>query len=1283
MRRALRILFWGLLGLMVILAGTAAWLVGTTSGARTAADLAQRVEPRLTLEVTGGSLWRGLELADSGWRDGDLVVTAGRVVTRWDPACLTDRAFCLSRAQVHDLDARIPEAAPEEPGPEPPPAEALMGRLDLPIDLRLAGVELRGARLRVAGQDIALDFLGLEGALEGDVLTLVRTELRGLQIRLPEAEPAVDGDAEPDTAAGTALADFQYTPPVLPEVHLPLDVHLHVFRLREGALWLPGADEALPLPDVDLTASLEGQQLGLARLDLSNPYGDLRSQGRLELAGDWPLALQLSLSGGEGLAPLLPLALPDTPQLDLELAGTLQTGLTFALAAATGDQSLTLDGEVAPLDARLPVELQARWSHLGWPLDDPEGYRARDGELRLSGDLAGWRAHLRSDLTGPDLPAAGLDLQAHGDLTWARVEALTLELLEGSAELAGVVDWSGPPQWDLGLTLRGLNPGGFWDGAPERVDGRLESAGRLTPEGPELRLSIPGVNARVQDYALALDGAVDLDAAGHLRFDELNLSVDGQTGLSVAGALAEEWDLVGTLRLPDLAVLGVPELAGALEGDFQVGGARERPDLQLELAGRDLRGPGGLVLGRLALSARIPALGEADSRIRLRLDDLAAGPEHLNEVVVEVTGREEDHRATLVAGGRGGLEVDLALAGAFDRASGDWQGTLAHARLMAPRYGHRLALEQPLPLAWGSDPGALRVDAHCWTVNEQGRLCVDEPAVVAASGELIFSLSDYNLQAGLRPWLPEDLSLRAALGAEGRVTWGEALVAELALVSEDGTLRIRLDDEDDEQDHEELRYESLTARLDYTETRTELAVDLSSAQLGDARLRLVTDPRPGARGLDGELVLEDLGVSVARAFVPQLNRLEGVLRAQADIGGDWTAPDIRGQITLEDGLADGPELPVALSDIQFTVDVAGAQADYAATFRAGAGRGELRGRVLWGGEAWQVFANLDGEALEVFLPPGLDLEVWPALRAVVRPNHILLRGRVDVPRGTIEIQDLPQQAVGLSPDVVVVERTEDMLVVDEEALVGWDLDVDVELRLGAESLTLTAFGLTGALEGNMRVRLRDDDVAEGVGEIRVVDGRYRTYGQNLRIRRGNLLFAGPVDQPQLEIEAVRDVPRYDVVAGIRVEGRADDPRASLFSEPAMPDDEALSYLIRGRPLSAEGDGAEAMMASAALGLGVRGASGIVGGLGQALGVEDLEVEAVGEGDEAQVVIGGYLNPRLYLSYGVGVFNPENTLTLRYQLARQLFLEAVSGVENALDLMYRFEFGGRGEPDREE
>ena len=57
----------------------------------------------------------------------------------------------------------------------------------------------------------------------------------------------------------------------------------------------------------------------------------------------------------------------------------------------------------------------------------------------------------------------------------------------------------------------------------------------------------------------------------------------------------------------------------------------------------------------------------------------------------------------------------------------------------------------------------------------------------------------------------------------------------------------------------------------------------------------------------------------------------------------------------------------------------------------------------------------------------------------------------------------------------------------------------------------------------------------------------------------------------------------------------------------------------------------------------------------------------------QVVVSGTIAPNLRVSYGVGVFSPVNTLTLRYQLTSRLALSAMRSLENALDLFYTFEF----------
>jgi translocation and assembly module TamB len=54
-------------------------------------------------------------------------------------------------------------------------------------------------------------------------------------------------------------------------------------------------------------------------------------------------------------------------------------------------------------------------------------------------------------------------------------------------------------------------------------------------------------------------------------------------------------------------------------------------------------------------------------------------------------------------------------------------------------------------------------------------------------------------------------------------------------------------------------------------------------------------------------------------------------------------------------------------------------------------------------------------------------------------------------------------------------------------------------------------------------------------------------------------------------------------------------------------------------------------------------------------------------------VGKYLSPRLYLSYGVGLFEPGQVITLRYRLSHRWNFEAQSATDfNRASLNYRIE-----------
>jgi translocation and assembly module TamB len=226
--------------------------------------------------------------------------------------------------------------------------------------------------------------------------------------------------------------------------------------------------------------------------------------------------------------------------------------------------------------------------------------------------------------------------------------------------------------------------------------------------------------------------------------------------------------------------------------------------------------------------------------------------------------------------------------------------------------------------------------------------------------------------------------------------------------------------------------------------------------------------------------------------------------------------------------------------------------------------------------------------------------------------------------------------------------------------------MDIDVEVGQQRLTFSGFGLNAELLG--RVHIGND--LDTRGELSLNKGRFRAYGQRLTVRRARLLFAGPIDQPFLDIEAVRQVD--DVTAGLRLSGNAAQPTTEVFSEPAMSQEQALSYLVMGRPLG-QGGGDNTMLAQAALALGMAGSAPLVNSLAQGLGISDFQLDTQGSGVTTSVVASGNLSERLSLRYGVGVFEPANTIALRYELSRRLYLEAASGLASSLDLFYRRDF----------
>jgi translocation and assembly module TamB len=217
----------------------------------------------------------------------------------------------------------------------------------------------------------------------------------------------------------------------------------------------------------------------------------------------------------------------------------------------------------------------------------------------------------------------------------------------------------------------------------------------------------------------------------------------------------------------------------------------------------------------------------------------------------------------------------------------------------------------------------------------------------------------------------------------------------------------------------------------------------------------------------------------------------------------------------------------------------------------------------------------------------------------------------------------------------------------------------ITLTLG-DKVSIDASGLTGRITGSVTIKSGYDAITRGTGELSVANGQYLAYARKLDIQRGRLIFTGgAIDDPGIDLRAQKEFP--DVTAGVNVRGTLQQPRMSFFSDPPLPQSQIVSLILAGGSTQGTQTGSQA-----ALG---QGAALLASQVGDRVGLPDVSLETDPVANETSLVLGRYLTPRLYVSYGVSLTETLNTLKLRYTLGDHWVVRTELGTARGADLVY--------------
>ena len=1328
MKRAARRIAVGLLVALALVAALGGWLLGTESGLRAAWRVGSGILPAgVEVGAVGGRLAGPLVLTDVRFASPGLRADVERVELDWRPTALLRRTVAVVRLRAAGIDAvRLSREAP----PEEPARFELPDALALPFDIEAELVAAENVRLRTSpdAEPLVVDAVRFAFRLDGR-----RLVIDALDVRAPLFDVA--GGAELETrgryAAELAL-DAALRPPGRPaaratlrgvgtldelrvrlEVERPyaLDVELVVAKALEDAsldgtlrtrlvpaevgldvavaeaaaelafagpldaLGVTGrADASLPgVADAELEVAARwlGGAVEVERLEIAEQGGPsaVRLAGRVELDPDLSAALE-----GEWVGLRWPL---DGEPVAASPRGTITLRATPAVLegrlAAEWDTDGRIDGIVRRDGERIDVELD--WRDVSWP---PRAARleSRTGTLRVSGALDGYTLTVDAALAASDAAAEGWRLdgaaghiraEGRGDRHSFDLAALDVAVLDGELAGSGRIEWEPAVAAVLDARFARLDPGLLMPDWAGRIDGAIEARAEADGDGFSADVARLDVTGTLRGRPFNLDARGRYAAPNRATIEALTLR-SGRSTLTAAGSIGDRLDIEWRIDSADLEDFW-PGLAGKLTTTGQASGPFTRPLVEADANGESLA-VAGIEIGTLALAARVDAAGVAESSLALGVTDARIAERSLERLAMRADGTAAAHRISAEAAA-GGIEAALALRGALERP---WE----------PGYAWRFEVDEGrithaiLP-AWTLDgvaTGTLtatgaELERSCF-MSGAASLCID-----AAQRN---SRTDVGVELTALPfdafsaYLPPDTRVTGAVSGTGRLELGPELAPRASLTLTSTPARIAPIRAGAAVPVLAFAAGRAVLELDGTRVDAELELPLSREEGGiDGRATLVLrDGEPvGAGAVDGRLRAEFSNLAFLGGLVRGVEDTSGSLSMDVALSGTLAEPSIAGRVALRDGGA-------RLRDPGIVVE----QAD-AVVEGDGSGRLTVRASAMSGGGVLEADGTLRlaeslavgrialrGHAFELANTPDARLWASPDLVLELAPDRIDVTGRVLIPRARFTPRDSIEGAVTPSSDQIIVDAEE-----APARSLSRPFYARVALSLG-DDVTFDGFGLTARLGGALEIVEVPAEPVTGSGELRVESGTYEAYGQELEVRTGRLLFAGgAVSRPGLDIEAVRR-PTEDILVGARVRGTLDRPELSVFSEPPMARSEQLSYLLLGRPLEAASGSETSALSQAAMALGLRGGNFVSERLNQALGFDEFGIQTQpAEANSASFVIGKYLTPSLYVSYGVGLFEPVNTLRLRYTISRRWRLVTESSTAaSGGDLIYHIERG---------
>lgn len=1285
MTRTLRISLIFLVSLILSAAVAWHWLLHTSSGASYLWSVAQgKIDGELGAVRVDGDLSSGLTITGLQFSGDGVHASADRVAVAVDldliPLSLTFKRFELRHA---DLQLAPNE---KETNKQPPSIGELLSTLRLPVKINIEDLQIDdfGVTHADGTSSQIISSLSLQGRLKNDVV------IDRLELVTPIGNASGDLSLQlqaPFSIVLNAAAEVnELLPNSLDVTHLTLALDGNSNSLEvelqnsEHEIRVTGSvTDVFNEKGFDLTVqwprSEWPQQFGITAIDSAEVTARLRgtpqafaiqANAELELASAHLITLDMDGTGTpQGM--LLNKVRIDGKRVEATVSGSLAWGESPSVQASAAFARLDLHGLLDGWPAEYPtsggvdvdwqgqkiqvhnlvlaidaanaqvqgfgeidthdgvVDGSLSWQNISWPLDaEAPAISSAVGEVTIAGKVESWSVDGRIELQPAGLPAGALLISGTGNKDSVDMVVADSKIFGGSVRGRGYFSWRDERPLAASLDCEALRIDWLLPEWPGDLSGSVELNGNLNPL--TIDLDISGLNGRLRQQPVRGGGKLSL-APGVIEFRDFSIE-HGGSSISLDG---DPWSAAGVNYEFDLHDLQsyLNNAIGSVSGNGSVSLNSRKPYVRIDATGEDLE------IGNIhieSISASDHSSGDQSFFDQtLTVSGLKIGDEVISELVISASGDASRHTLSgELRSDRGTIGLH-ATGGFLDPQKPQvwqWLGALEQLEFAAMD-NMRFTLDRRVSVAASAE--GLSLESACLSGEQNEKLCVAGTWAGQSGFDGTFNFVNFSADipmamAGSQIELTQTLSGDFQIGRNA----GGALSSLASVEISPGQIRSRTESD--------LATDTGTGSIAFVIQNNKRGTghfDLPIPGLGAIDIEFgVNDV---ARGLDGDLSgrakIELADIGLLAHVLPLVDSAVGRLKTDIVLSGKVSNPVLTGSLSLNDVAIGSARTGTYLSDVDIEAEFRdNNRLELAGSFRAGDGIGTITSSVDYDVRSSAgLDIELRGNNLTLVNMSDLKIVANPDLRIGLRDRVLQLDGVLEIPEAMIMPGIMPELQISESEDVIIIAG--ELPGREQNTKTDQELKINGTLRVDLGSKVRIDVGVAKAnLGGSVEFEWQDKNMPIGRGTY-TIDGTIAAVGQLLEISQGTIRFPSvPANNPFLNIRAERQIFGNSQirVAGVMLSGAAENPVMEAYTVPMTTEERALTLLATGSDFDFE----------------------------NGVGAIDF---------------GTYIAPKLFLSYGVGVFERENVISARYDLKNGFGIKATSGQrESGLDVNYRIE-----------